>query len=73
MFRIEKGKVQKAPKKFHPAFVFSNEDHFKVAIKPAEHDGVSIVSPTRIRFRVRYSDGFIVHKGAAKTMTGAGD
>jgi hypothetical protein len=69
VFRIEKGMVLKAPKKFHPAFVFSNEDKFKVVVKPAEAGGVTILSSDANTIQVRYSDGFIVHKGAAKTVT----
>jgi hypothetical protein len=69
VFRIEKGKVLKAPKKFHPAFVFSSDDKFKVGIKPAEQGGVTIVSSDANTTQVRYSDGFLVHKGPAKTVT----
>jgi hypothetical protein len=69
VFRIEKGMVLKAPKKFHPAFVFLSEDRFKVGIKAAEAGGVTILSSDANTIQVRYSDGFIVHKGAAKTIT----
>ena len=69
VFRIEKGKVLRAPKKFHPAFVFTSEDKFKVGIKPAESGGVTVLSSDANTTQVRYSDGFFVHKGAAKTLT----
>lgn len=69
VFRIEKGKVLKAPKKFHPAFVFSSDDKFKVGIKPAEPGGVTILSTDANTTQIRYSDGFLVHKGPAKTLT----
>lgn len=69
IFRIDKGKVQRAPKKFHPAFVFLSEDRFKLAIKPAEKDGVTILSADAKNIQIRYSDGFIVRKGTATTLT----
>jgi hypothetical protein len=69
VFRLDKGKVQHLPKKFHPAFIFSSEDHFKIAIKPAEHDGVTISSADANTVQIRYSDGFIVRKGSAKALT----
>jgi hypothetical protein len=61
VFRIEKGKVQRAPKKFHPAFVFSSDDKFRVAQKLVEPGGVTIV-PAGDKIVVRYSDGFVVRK-----------
>lgn len=63
VFHIEKGKVLRPPKKFHPAFVFTSEDRFKVAIKPVERDGVTILSADDKTIQVRYSDGFVVRKG----------
>jgi hypothetical protein len=69
VFKIEKGKVLKAPKKFHPAFLFSSDDRFKIAIKPAEPGGVTILNSNANTTEVRYSDGFIVRKGTATTLT----
>ena len=71
VFHIEKGKVQHVPKRFHPAFVFSSEDRFKVGIKPAEPDGVTVPSADATTVQIRYSDGFIVRKGSAKALTAA--
>jgi hypothetical protein len=68
-FRIEKGKVQHLPKKFHPAFLFLSDDRFKVALKAAEREGVTVVSADANTVQLRYSDGFVVRKGSAKALT----
>jgi hypothetical protein len=70
VFRLDKGKVQRAPKSFHPAFVFSSESRFKIGIKPTERGGVTVISSEAEATQVRYSDGFVVHKGAAKNIAG---
>jgi hypothetical protein len=70
VFHIDKGKVQHVPKRFHPAFVFRSEDRFKVGIKPAEPDGVTVPSADANTVQIRYSDGFIVRKGSAKALNG---
>ncbi len=71
-FRIERGKVLRAPKNFHPAFVFKSEDRFKVAIKPVEPDGVTVVSADDKSVQIRYSDGFVVRKGSGSVVGGGG-
>jgi hypothetical protein len=59
-FRVEKQKAIRAPKVFHPAFVLSSETKFRVATKPVERGGVTVAAN-----QVRYSDGFVVRKGAS--------
>jgi len=58
-FKVEKQKLQRTPKSFHPAFVLSLEGKLRVGLKPVEKDGVTVLA-NQI---VRYSDGFLVHKG----------
>jgi hypothetical protein len=58
-FKVEKQKAQRTPKIFHPAFVLSFEGKFRVGLKPVEKDGVTVLA-NQI---VRYTDGFLVHKG----------
>jgi hypothetical protein len=68
VFRLEKSRPQRAPKSFHPAFVFSSESKFKLLSKVVEHEGVTVTSADASTIHVRYSDGFLVHKGVAKTL-----
>jgi hypothetical protein len=67
-FRIAKGVVQRPPKKFHPAFLFSSEDNFRVAVKAVEAGGVTVLSADAGKIQIRYSDGFVVRKGSAATL-----
>jgi hypothetical protein len=69
VYKLDRGKVLRVPKKFHPAFVFSAEDHFKIGFKPAESGGTTILSADGDQLMVRYSDGFVVHKGSATALT----
>jgi hypothetical protein len=59
-YRLDYGKPAHAPKTFDAAFVFVSESKFRVVSKPVERGGVTVVGD-----QVRYTDGFVVRKGAA--------
>jgi hypothetical protein len=63
-FRVEKGQAQRAPKNFHPAFVLSAEAKLRMAVKPVEKDGVTVSANV-----VRYTDGFLIHKGPSGALS----
>jgi hypothetical protein len=65
VFPIDKGKVLRAPKDFHPAFVFLSE----LMIKPAKKNDVSVLSADAKSIQVQYSDGVPIRKGTATTLT----
>jgi hypothetical protein len=68
VYRLLNNRAAKAPKTFHPAFVISSDTKLRVGLKAADM-GVTVLNADTFTIQIRYSDGFVVRKGAAKTLT----